>query len=218
MGNAPVLHLVDVHSGFSATALVPNREIDVAARTIEKIWINIHGAPAKLSGDPEFVNQRFFKLMERFSVTVEPRPARRHQKIGVVERKHAVVRTLYQRILQDVAFMNKALLDVEPADQDKGELHAHILSRATYINNNLYGSRTMSSFEMVRGYTPSISGLPQSPISEQMILSHQEQTAWRALLSVDAARNPIKLKKDQLHRDTAVYFFRRVPKPKWIRA
>ena len=52
MGNAPVLHLVDVNSGLSATALVPSRDIDVAARKIEKIWINIHGAPAKNSGDP----------------------------------------------------------------------------------------------------------------------------------------------------------------------
>ena len=218
MGNAPVLHLVDVHTGFSATALVPTRDIDIAARTIEKIWVNIHGAPAKLSGDPEFMNKKFARLMERFSVTVEPRPARRHQKIGVVERKNAVVRTLVQRILHDVDFVNKALLGIDPADQDKNELHSHILSRATYLSNVLYGSRTLSSFEMVRGYTPSISGLPQSRITEIMTCAHQEQTARRALLSVYSARSPRTLKQDQLERGTAVYFFRRVPKPLWIQA
>ena len=218
MGNAPVLHLVDVSSGFSATALVPSRDIDVAARTIEKIWISIHGAPAKLSGDPEFVNNKFLKLMDRFSISVEPRPARRHQKIGVVERKHSIVRTLTQRIFKDVEFLNEALLGIDSADQDPAELHAHVLSRATYMSNILYGSRTLSSFEMVRGYTPSIAGLPQSTVTDEMNTAHQEQSARRALLSVESARSPRTLKKDQLQRGTAVYFFRRVPKPTWVKA
>ena len=216
MGNAPVLHLVDTSSGFSATAIVPSRDIDVAARTIEKIWVNIHGAPAKLAGDPEFVNQKFIKRMERFSSAVEPRPARRHQKIGVVERKHTVVRTLTQRILKDVEFVNNALLGIDPANQDPAELNTQILSRATYLSNILYGGREMSSFEMVRGYGPSIAGLPQSPVTDEMIRAHQEQSARRALISVDSARQPHTLRKDQLVRDTAFYYFRRVPKPKWI--
>ena len=62
--------------------------------------------------------------------------------------------------------MKNALLGTEPAGQGTDELHAHILSRATYLSNVLYGGRTLSSFEMARGYTPSIAGLPQSKITE----------------------------------------------------
>ena len=62
MGRLPILHLVDTNSGFSATAIVSSRDIDVAAKAIEKIWINVHGPPIKLSGDPEFVNNKFSKI------------------------------------------------------------------------------------------------------------------------------------------------------------
>ena len=63
MGNAPVLHLFDVLTGFSATAHVLTRDIDITARAIEKIWANIHGASANLSGYPEFISQNFARLM-----------------------------------------------------------------------------------------------------------------------------------------------------------
>ena len=204
MGQAPILHLVDVGTGLSATSLVPSRDIDVAAKTIEKIWFNIHGPPAKLSGDPEFVNGKFSELMKRFSVTVEPRPARRHQKIGVVERKHAVVRTLAQRILKDVEFVENAVHG-NAMDCDEPDLNAHILSRATFVSNVLYGSRKVSSFNLSRGYTPAIGGLPQTKVEEDLIRAYQEQTARRALMSVDCARTPKTLEKEQLKRDTPVY-------------
>ena len=219
IGPKPILHVIDTHSSLSATALSPSRDIGVAARTIEQIWINTHGPPAKISGDPEFVNNKFAKLMERFSITIEPRAARRHQKIGIVERKNAVVRTLIQRLLKDVEFMQHARRAVNVDGDDQERLNNHIVSRATYLSNILYGSRTRSSFEMSRGYTPSIAGLPQSTVSDELKKADEEQRAKRALKSVENCRTPRALSKNELQRDTAVYYFRRVPRPpKWIKA
>ena len=69
-GTSPILHMVDVHTGLSATKLTGCRDIDVAARTMEAIWFNIHGPPAKLSGDPEFLNNKFKRAINRFKITV----------------------------------------------------------------------------------------------------------------------------------------------------
>ena len=39
--------------------------IEVAARAMESIWFNIHGTPAKLSGDAELLDNRFKKAISR---------------------------------------------------------------------------------------------------------------------------------------------------------
>lgn len=44
-------------------------------------------------------------------------------------------------------------------------MSAEILSCATYPSNMLYDGKPLSAFEVVRGYTPSISGLPSSSMS-----------------------------------------------------
>ena len=100
-GRSPIVHIVDVHTAFSATILTGYRDVDVVARQIETHWINIHGAPKKISGDPEFLNRKLEKLMEKFAIKIEQRSARRHQKIGTVERKNAVVRPLVQHITKE---------------------------------------------------------------------------------------------------------------------
>ena len=54
--------------------------------------------------------------MKRFSVTVGPMTARRHQNIGVGECKHAVVRTIAQITLTDVEFAQKMVPGSEVTD------------------------------------------------------------------------------------------------------
>ena len=86
------------------------------------------------------------------------------------------------------------------------------------MSNLLYGSRIAISFELVRGYIPSIVGLPQSKISDELLQAHQEQCARRALVQVENVRTPKVLSTEELKRDTPVYYLRRVPKPVWVPA
>lgn len=37
----------------------------------------------------------------------------------------------------------------------------------------------MSASEMVRGYTPALAGLPQTPVSEDILKAHRSQKSWR---------------------------------------
>ena len=213
-GTKPILHMVDVHTGFSATALPGCRDINVAARAMESVWFSTHGAPTKLSGDPEFLNNKFKKAMDRFGIMIEQRAARRHQKIGTVERKNSILRRLVQCITKDVEFLN-AMGSTQSVDDNKQA----ILSRATFLSNVLYGSKKLSSFEMARGYTPSLCGLPKSRLASKMQKAHEEQVARRGLHVIAHGRTPRVLKPDALPKGKEVFFFRRSPpQPRWIKA
>lgn len=45
------------------------------------------------------------------------------------------------------------------------------------MSNIMYGSRTISSFELVHGYTPKIKDLPKIQISTGLLKAHKEQVA-----------------------------------------
>ena len=158
--NISILHIVDVHTGLSTAHLMPSREMTLSARALEVNWINLHGSPAVVSADPEFFNSKFAEALRYFDITFQPRPARRHNKLGVVERKNSVVRTLIQRLLKDADYFDPSR-DRKPEQED-------ILSRAVYLSNILYGSRSMSSFELAGGYTPALVSLPQAKVPSQL--------------------------------------------------
>lgn len=46
----PIPHMVDTSTSFSATTISPNRNIESVGMLLELHWINIHGAPQKISG------------------------------------------------------------------------------------------------------------------------------------------------------------------------
>jgi len=49
-----------------------------------------------VSRDPGFFNKKFAESVNYFGSKFEARPARRHNKLGVLERKNAVVRLITQ--------------------------------------------------------------------------------------------------------------------------
>lgn len=203
LSKSPILHFVDVSTAFSAAQLMDSREMDNAVRSFESQWINIHGAPTHVSADVEFLN-KFAKQLHYFGIKFKPTPARRHNKLGVVERKNSVVRLLIQRLVKDGSYASASrAVSITPDE---------LLSRATYLSNILYGSKLLSSFELARGYTPSISGLPASNLTEQLVEAHHEQAARRALHIFEKSKVPRPLQATDFEKDQEVYFFKRGPK------
>lgn len=77
----------------------------------------------------------------------------------------------------------------------------------------------MSSFEMVRGYTPELMGMKQTPVSPQIANGHEEQTARRALAKFAESQQPRIISQDSIMKDDPIYFFRRGGKfGKWEKA
>lgn len=67
--------------------------MDTEAAVLEAIWINHHGHPLYVSADMKFLN-KFTKESHYFGVKFNPVHARRQNKLGVVERKSAIIRLL----------------------------------------------------------------------------------------------------------------------------
>jgi len=134
----------------------------------ESIWIARHGAPVTVGGDPEWGKQPFKNVLDTHSIRWEPRPARRHNKTGSVERKIGILKPILLKLALDNITMD---IDV-------------IISRGNLLGNLFAGSRTASSFELARGYTPNITGLGQSPVSDDMVQAHREKVAQRSLHSL----------------------------------
>ena len=204
--NQSIFHMVDVHTAYSAASLMSSREMSQVAHQLAVKWINVHGAPLTMSGEVEFFNTRFSDALRYFDIKFEPLPALLHNKPGVVERNNVVVRVLIQRgqRLKDSAHFSRTRSEASGRDE--------ILSRAVYLSNILYGIKTLSSFEMTRGYTPALVGLPQIKLSAELITAHTEQVARRALRLLENTNQPHVLKPEHIVRGELVYFFKRGPK------
>lgn len=191
-----VLHVVDTATSFSETSLVPSRSATVMAATIEIIWIYRHGAPSSFSSDYEFQSSPMKKFLSNHQIKLEERPVRRHNKTGVVERKHLTLKRVLERLKTD----------------EEGIEDPTLLARATFFCNVFSGSRLLSSFELVRGYTPAILGLPPTVVTTELLQAYKEQVATRALQRLLSARAPSTIPPSALKADTPILYFYRSSK------
>ena len=97
----PTEHIVDSKSGLSVAKVVTSRELDEAVRIVETECFNVYGPPLTVSTDPEFAKDPFLPFLKHYKVKFEPRPARRQIRIGIVELKTNILRTLTRRVVKD---------------------------------------------------------------------------------------------------------------------
>lgn len=130
--------MIDVSTGFSATVTLDSRSIKTATRPFEVAWCNVQDPPDRVSSDPEFGNQVFADSLKYLGIKISPATARRHNKIGVVERKEYFIRKTVQELLTDAEYF---------ATQRKSQAcQEEVLSRAAFLSNVLLGNKNMSSF------------------------------------------------------------------------
>lgn len=192
-----VIHFVDSGTAFSEAVIVPGRHMDVIIGAIEKEWINRHGAPRFMSGDDEFDGTKKKKLgafLESRNIGMKARPVRRHNKLGIVERKHATIKRILERLQLDKSETSDSIL----------------LSRAVFFSNCFCGSHLLSSFQLAKGYAPSLLGLPARIIDNELLQAHKEQQAVRALQRV--ARTRSANENPHYNPGDHVYFFYRSSK------
>lgn len=98
-----VLHIVDAGTGFSEACIVQTRSGETMAQSIETLWILSHGAPASFSADSEFTRGHMRSLLTTHNIKLNERPVRRHNKTGIMERKHRTVKAILERLQNDVS-------------------------------------------------------------------------------------------------------------------
>ena len=199
LGNLPILLIIDRITSFASTCFMLSRNLVDAAKIIKTRWFDIHGSPSSIFGDPEFRKAEITKLCIEYHVNYLPRPARRHNKIGSVESNVTAIRFTVQKLLKNEKH-NRTEKSQYKSDYE-------ILSDAKFLKNIMYDNVSISSFEIVRGYTPNICGLPRSDVSEQLTNAYLEQTSRRAFHKFIRSKHTTTISKDLLPPNTPVYFF-----------
>lgn len=105
-----VLTIVDAGTAYGEGATVQSRNLEVAWEAPERCWICIHGQPRAVSGGDEFNNKQFRTLLLSRGIEFHLRPARRSNKIVIVERKHGTVKRILERLAADSTKSSPELL------------------------------------------------------------------------------------------------------------
>ena len=85
--------------------------------------------------DPEFNNSHFLAMLRGHGVTAEPRPARRHNKLGRDKRKHRIIKLILSRLV---------LTYLEETD-------VWLVNFAAFLSNIFSEGQRASAFELARG-------------------------------------------------------------------
>lgn len=201
-----ILVITDAGTGYTEARIVSHKNIDTIISILETTWIYTHGAPIRVSADDEYNRKKLADFLSVHDMQFQPRPARRHNKVGIVERKNGTLKTIIRRLDHDIS----------TADDDT------ILARATFLSNMFSGSRLLSSFELVRGYSPAVLGLPKTVVSQKLINAHKEQVATRALQRLLHSRSHDSPTPDMFQPGADVWVFyntsKQNEKTEWIKA
>lgn len=186
------LHVADVGTGYSEIKIVKSRRADQLVNDIDLVWIYKHGTPKTLSADDEFNREPIREALKKRVIHFRPRPTRRHNKCGVIERKNGTVKRLLEKL-------DKA---------DKGGDAEVLVAKACFFANSLYGSKILSAFELARGYTPSVVGNPSRRVPTEILEAHTQQMAVRALNKLLRSKNTNLLNQSDIKiHDDIVYFY-----------
>ncbi len=177
-----LIHFMDTVSRFSACYICESASMKEAIFAFHACWLNQFWTPESLHGDQAFLAKEFQEYISKLGITFRPVPSRRHSK-NPLEPKHGVIRSIFIRLKAN-------------ADED-ADLKL-LAMQAVTISNDLYGSDTVSSFEMAKGFTKPISEFNEPiPIPEELISAHEELKAKRKLNLILRSHNfklpPIKI-------------------------
>lgn len=201
-----ILIITDTGTGYTELSIAADRSMSTIILLLETEWICHRGAPAAFSADDEYNKSALRTYLSTHGIEFKPRPARRHNKLGVVERKNGVVKTILGKLTDE-------------SNQTPPEV---LISRTAFLSNLFSGNRLLSSFELVRGYSPSFVGTPARCVSEDLLQAHREQVATRTLQRLLHSRAPDVVRKDMFHPGDPVWIFYKTTKQnekvEWVRA
>lgn len=150
----------------------------------------------RMSGDIEFSSSTvFMDNLKYFNLKFELRPARNHNKNSTMDAKHWTLRRLVLHLLssalEDCVYQFEPLHDTddlpgqEPAPNSLPSSSSlsvsDVLARPCFLSNTVYGGKILSVLALVGGYPPSLSGIPKTPLSDDLCRAHIHQTARRAI-------------------------------------
>ena len=182
-------------TGYGETPFVASKGLEHAVTAVEHSWVLRHGAPESIAADPGLGGRVMREFCDAHSITWEPRPPRRHNTIGVVERRNGVMRMILARLVAG----NDSLTEAKRVTDDL------LIERANFLANLLLGDATLSSFQLLKGYQPSLIGIPATELSAENVRAHLEVRTTRAISRLLRSKSFSPYRKPPLQIGQRIY-------------
>ena len=136
--------MVDAASRFSAAWVLEKEDAECAIKAIQRAWIRPYGPPKIIQCDEQraFCSGQFQQFCNQNNIEPWIAPGEAHWKLGVVERRHPVLRKAIELYLRDN--------NLPPGRNSAIQALDHIVP-------------VMNTLSFTRGYTPAQWVLGQNP-------------------------------------------------------
>ena len=184
----PFLHVECKKTRLSETHSIPSRTAATLWNTFLKMWVLRFQPPRLLQGDNEFKNDIFTKKSKDWGIQLGFTAAEAHHQNGIIERGNGLLKAIFERIDRESPTAPITLK----------------MAHATLGKNLLFGSNTISSYELVYRIPARVNGrsicLPQS--LRELYLNK------KACRMLSKALKSQTRKQEGLPLGTYVYFYR----------
>ena len=201
-----VLNIIDLGTRYGERAIATTRSAENMTNMLETEWLYHHGAPDKFSADPEFCKPFMERFLNAHSIELRPRPSRSSAKNGRIERNNGTFKLILSRLSKEHSISSPHTL----------------VARASFLTNMFHGNATLSSFQLARGYSPSILGMPSNDVSQELLDAHIESVAIRAIQKVLRSKVPNVPPYTSFKAGMRVWVFYKTSKqnerPRWVEA
>lgn len=82
-----------------------------------------------------------------------------------------------------------------------------IISRTSFLANLFHGWKKLSAFQLAKGYSPSVLGVPRSIVTAELLEAHIQTEATRTIHKVMTSRIPSYVEKDALKPDDHIFIY-----------
>ena len=163
-----IFNMIDLSTRYGERAMAVNRSAQNMKDMIESEWLYHHGVPKSFSADPEFCRPVLQQFLKAHAIELKARPSRSSSKNGHIERNNGVFKMILSRL----------------AKENTSASQSTLISRASFIANLFHSSAILSAFQLARGYTPSILGMPSCMVTPEVLEAHIESVAIRDIQKV----------------------------------
>ena len=174
-GNFPVLGITCEATSYHVAKVLDNKTPAHVLETVQEMWYRPLGLPLKFRCDPggEFGGE-VIQFHMRHGIIHDVIPAEAHHRLGKIERRNALLRSIVERLVDEKGVATKAELD-------------QCLIAATFTMNSCTFSHGRSPYQAVFGRVPRPLGdLLSDPLS--LVISPEQQVLRPEVLRADAMK------------------------------
>ena len=166
------LHVVDLHTHFSAAGFLQRQTVDDVWTTLLTIWACVYpGLPHVIKADQGsvFTSQRWHDILSLSGIKLELSPIESHNSLTVGERYHDPLRRIYRKVRHDFPTLSESLA----------------LSLANKAMNDTMGPEGLVPTLLVFGTVPrlSIGDRPPPNQSERMLAMDNARREMDSIVS-----------------------------------